>query len=77
MSYTKEISEIVRNRILNSDEVFNYFETPLESLCDKLYLYYKNLSRTTQIYTILILISFVTTTKRRLTQVLKSKEAIL
>lgn len=43
MSYTKEISDIVQNKLINNDEIFNYFETPLESLCDKLYLYYKKL----------------------------------
>jgi hypothetical protein len=43
MSYTKETSEIVKRKIINSDEVFNYFETPLEILCNSIYLYYKKL----------------------------------
>lgn len=43
MGYTKEISEIVQNKLIDNDEIFNYIETPLESICDKLYLYYKKL----------------------------------
>jgi hypothetical protein len=43
MSYTKEIFDIVQNKLINNDEIFNYIETPLESLCDKIYLYYKKL----------------------------------
>lgn len=43
MSYNEEICEIVKNKLVNSDEIFNYFETPFESLCNPLYLYYKKL----------------------------------
>lgn len=43
MSYTKEISEIVQHKLISNDEIFNYSETPLESLCNNLYLYYKKL----------------------------------
>lgn len=43
MSYKKEIFEIVQRELINKDEIFDYFETPLESLCNKLYLYYKEL----------------------------------
>ena len=43
MNYTKEISEIVQNKLINNNEIFNYFETPLESLCNDLFLYYKKL----------------------------------
>lgn len=43
MSYTKEISEIIQSKLINNDEIFNYFETPLESICNSLYLYYKKL----------------------------------
>lgn len=43
MNYKEEISEIVQNKLINTDEIFNYIETPLESICNKLYLYYKKL----------------------------------
>lgn len=43
MNYTKEISEIVQDKLIDSDQIFNYLETPLESLCNQFYLYYKKL----------------------------------
>lgn len=46
MGYTKEISQIVLNKLINAEEIFNYFNTPLESHCNKIYLYYKNLIET-------------------------------
>jgi hypothetical protein len=43
MSYKKESKKIVKNQIISSDRIFNYFETPLEGLCDGLFQYYKKL----------------------------------
>lgn len=43
MSYKKEISEIVQSKLIDKNEIFDYFETPIENLCNKLYLYYKKL----------------------------------
>lgn len=43
MSYKKETSEIIQNKIISSNRIFDYFETPLEELCNSLFLYYKKL----------------------------------
>lgn len=43
MSYIEEISEIVQKKLIVKNEIFDYFETPLEILCNKIYLYYKRL----------------------------------
>ena len=43
MSYKKETSQIIQNGIISGDRIFNYFETPHESRCNNLFLYYKKL----------------------------------
>ena len=43
MNYKEEVAEIIQNKLINNDEIFNYYETPLENLCEKIYLYYKKL----------------------------------
>ncbi|MEC4054036.1 hypothetical protein VSP10_14750 [Myroides odoratimimus] len=42
-SYIEETKKIIQNELIDNDEIFNYFETPLEANCDILYLYYKKL----------------------------------
>lgn len=43
MTYNKEISEIIGNKLVDIDEIFNYHQTPLEYLCQPLFHYYKAL----------------------------------
>jgi len=43
MSYKEEISEIVKKKLIAKSDIFDYFETPNETLCNKIYLYYKKL----------------------------------
>ncbi|MDN3494216.1 hypothetical protein [Winogradskyella bathintestinalis] len=43
MSYKKEISDITEHKLIDNDVIFNYLETPLENLCNPLFLYYKQL----------------------------------
>lgn len=42
-SYEKETDKIVKKNIASNDVIFNYFDTPLEILCDSFFLYYKRL----------------------------------
>jgi hypothetical protein len=43
MSYKEEISEIAERKLIDKSDIFDYFETPLETLCNKIFLYYKKL----------------------------------
>ncbi|MBP1841686.1 hypothetical protein [Formosa algae] len=43
MSYKEEISGIVEEKLIDKSDIFDYFETPFETLCNKIYLYYKKL----------------------------------
>lgn len=43
MSYKEEISVIIEKKLIVANEIFDYFETPLETICNKIYLYYKRL----------------------------------
>jgi len=43
MTYSKEISEIIQNQLVDKGEIFIYHETPLEKLCNPLFHYYKTL----------------------------------
>jgi hypothetical protein len=43
MTYERETTKIVKEKIISSDRIFNYLETPLEVLCNSLFHYYKKL----------------------------------
>jgi hypothetical protein len=42
-AYKKETSELLQKELVIADSIFDYFETPLEKLCNSLFLYYKKL----------------------------------
>ncbi|MFY0644997.1 MAG: hypothetical protein JXR19_11065 [Bacteroidia bacterium] len=42
-AYKKETSELLQKELVSADSIFDYFETPLEELCNSLFLYYKKL----------------------------------
>lgn len=43
MNYREEITEITEKKLINNGDIFDYSETPLETLCNKIFLYYKKL----------------------------------
>lgn len=43
MNYREEITEIAERKLIDNGDIFDYSETPLETLCNKIFLYYKKL----------------------------------